>query len=338
MSQPISLFANYSQSENLLTNHCGLIMKMLYEESPRLFQELLANLTDAQTPVIIGPIFTQQARKQQSIPDLLIEQASFAIFFEVKETNWFYDDQLIRHINSFEINTKTKILFMLSDFNEDSPTAEMKESVKKAQESGVILQHLTFERLTDSLTEITRNTRLASVAQEFNDFLSANNYLPKWKYLLDAVNISRTSDEIADNVYMCPDLGGAYKHQKAKYFGVYNNKRVNAIHEIRAVVLVEKDFNQTKISWNISGEPAEQLITEALEHIRKRPGRTAEITQFGLQVFLLGQGHITEFIKDSPGGMYQSKKYFREIAAVLKVDTAKDLARELKGKKWSEFK
>lgn len=338
MSQPISLFANYNQSENLLTNHCGLIMKMLYEESPRLFQEFLTNLSDGQTPISIGPIFTQQSKKKESIPDLIIEQSSVAVFFEVKLTNWFYDNQLIRHINGFERNTKTKILFMLSDFNEDNPAAEMQESINKAKQEGVILQYITFERLADSLSEITRNTRLSSVVQEFNDFLSANNYLPKWKYLLDAVNSSRTSDEIADNVYMCPDLGGAYSHQKAKYFGVYYKKRVNYIHEIRAVVVVGKDFSQTSISWNISGEPVEQLIAEATEHINKRPGRIAEIAQFGLQVFLLGEGYETNFIKDSPGGMYQSKKYFREIAAILKTDTAKDLARELKGKNWSEFK
>lgn len=44
MGKPISLFTDYSQSENRVTNYCGLMMKLIYEESPRRFSELIDNL------------------------------------------------------------------------------------------------------------------------------------------------------------------------------------------------------------------------------------------------------------------------------------------------------
>jgi len=120
MGREISLFADYHQKENSLTNYCGLLMKMLYEESPRKFEELLATLLKTDTDIIVGPTFTQQTKQVDSIPDLAITQKSFSVFFETKITDWFYEDQITKHIAGFNQSADNKILFLLSNFDSDN--------------------------------------------------------------------------------------------------------------------------------------------------------------------------------------------------------------------------
>lgn len=40
MGAPITLFSGYSHGENRTTNYCLLVLKMLYEENPKLLGEI----------------------------------------------------------------------------------------------------------------------------------------------------------------------------------------------------------------------------------------------------------------------------------------------------------
>ncbi len=81
MGQNISLFTEYHSAENTLTNYCGLILKLLYEEYPQGFEEVIINLTgDSSKAIIVNPEFSQQSRKRSSVPDLLIVQQSGGMF------------------------------------------------------------------------------------------------------------------------------------------------------------------------------------------------------------------------------------------------------------------
>ena len=189
MSRDISLFADYHQKENSLTNYCGLVMRLLYEESPKRFQEFLTTVIDGQVDLIIGPTFKQQTKEVSSIPDLSIIQKSVSIFFETKRTNWFYNDQLIRHIQGFDENAKLKVLFLLSDFDEDDITDQIRESIEKAKKEKITIQPLSFERFIDTLEKVCNTEYLMNLVEEFKAYVDKNGYLPKWKYLLDIVNL-----------------------------------------------------------------------------------------------------------------------------------------------------
>jgi len=54
-----------------------------------------------------------------------------------------------------------------------------------------------------------------------------------------------------------------------------------------------------------------------------------------IRVCLLENLNLTDFIKDSMGGMFGSKMYLNIEA--LKTTEAMELAKQLNGKKWSEF-
>ena len=81
MSQKIRLFPSYSQKENQTTNHCLLILKMLYEENPKFLSETLSILLGESFSGNVGVQFVQQQKdkKEKGIPDGEISQEPFSI-------------------------------------------------------------------------------------------------------------------------------------------------------------------------------------------------------------------------------------------------------------------
>ena len=335
MGREISIFADYHQKENSLTNYCGLLMKLLYEESPRRFQELLATLVKTDTNIIVGPNFMQQTKETESIPDLAITQKSFSVFFETKTTDWFYEDQIDRHIAGFNQAVDDKILFLLSNFEQDNLEEHFKEEIAKARTHKIILQPLTFEDFVGSLEQVCNSEYLKNLLDEFKIYLDRNGRLPKWKYLLDVVSCSGTMQEINQGVYMCPDSGGAYSHRRAKYFGPYASKQVTDIFEIKAIVVIEKNLGEAKIKWKNDNSNNETIIEEARTKLQMWQWRINENQSIPLQVFLLDKREQTNFRKETSGGMLQSKKYFWDIATNCK--TSKELADKLLNRHWGDF-
>ncbi len=166
-------------------------------------------------------------------------------------------------------------------------------------------------------------------------------YLPKQR--IDSVNSSpvETLDIVncanadfrrtvfAHSVYLCPAKGGAYNHKPCKYLGIYWEKRVGAVSEIEAVIDVHSE-EETKIYYINGNQNIEDYIARAKEKAFEiRPNNLP------IRVFLLEKLYSTDFIKDSPGGMFGSKIY-RNVEE-LEPANAEDLAKKLHGKNYSEF-
>ena len=338
MAREISLFADFHQKENSLTNYCGLILKLLYKDNPESFEEVLVGLLPSDAQLEVGPLFMQQSRKEQSIPDLIIQQRGFNLFIETKIDDWFYSDQLRRHIKAFRANGQLNVLFALSNFEGDDFSSRFAEDVQVAKKEGVILKAITFEELYEALSKARSSNAFQDTLAEFANYLDRNDLLPKWKYLLDVVNCFSTMNEIARGAYICPDTGGAYSHRRARYLGAYKDKQVASIFEIRAVVGLDAGMKTGKIKRNNSSEEEEALIAEALQILpHSEPWRLESAKTTPHQVFLLGPPNPTKFIKDSSGGMVQSKIYFWDIAKKMEATDAASLARKLQNRTWSEF-
>lgn len=337
MSREISLFTDYRQKENSVTNYCGLIMKLVYEDSPKKFEELLATLIQSEVNLTIGPIFTQQTKKQKSIPDLAITQRSFSIFFENKLKDWFYPDQIIRHMDSFSNDKETKILFLLSNFDIDALDDRFSEENEWAKRNQIILQPINYEDFVGALENVISGEYLKNILEEFKIYLDRNDLLPKWKYLLDVVNCPGTIHEVDNFSYICPDKGGAYSHRRAKFFGPYSQKKVSKIYTIDALVSIGRDLEGGTVKWtNLPKKNDKKLIELAKDKIKKWDYRVKENEHTPLQVFLLSGGETTNFFKDSSGGMQQSKMYFWDIAKGI--ESSSELAEKLSGEKWKDYR
>ena len=108
----IHYFQRYHAKENVATANTMLLLSRLYSYSPDKFFKLLNSkyLSEIFNPEII---FTLQEKSIDSIPDAIITQESFKIVVETKMSDWFYEDQLMRHLNSFK-NESCKIIITLA--------------------------------------------------------------------------------------------------------------------------------------------------------------------------------------------------------------------------------
>lgn len=96
----IHYFQRYLAKENVATANTMLLLSRLYQYSSDKFFRFLKSefFSDSFEPEIV---FNLQEKSFDSIPDATITQESFKIVVETKMSDWFYSEQLMRHLNSF---------------------------------------------------------------------------------------------------------------------------------------------------------------------------------------------------------------------------------------------
>lgn len=336
MGKPISYFANYHGRENAITNYCGLMLKMIYDSNPNLFADIMASiLADEGVSIDVGAKFSQQVRREESIPDIHISQSSFNVFFENKTRDWFHTGQLIGHINSLNHNQGAlNILVLLcSEFSSYDVINEAKSEAKK---KGVHIAMITYEDFLNIVEKYAISEFLSSQLSEFRNFLDKQGLLPNWKYCLDVVNCAGRPEEIeTDSVYICPDTGGPYSHKRAQYFGAYKDKKVHHIYTIDAVLSVSENCSEIEIKWkNNNYLPDDKLKRKAKNVALKY--RKQEVKLTPQQVFILSNAKEVTFDKNDKGGMWGTKVYFETIAKDCQdID---ELVSKINNRVWEDFK
>lgn len=332
MSRNIRLFPTYSQKENQTTNHCLLILKMLYEENPKFLSEVLSGLLGDDFSGAVGVQFTQQKRGKGSVPDGEITQEPFSILIETKLGNDFDEIQLREHLKTLKDKQGQRVLIALGNFEHDPPSHPCFSKIEsKAEEYGVGFAAISFEKIFRAIQLNYLPKNLADAVSDLGEYFEENGLLPSWKYRLDVVNCKMSIENVVKNkVYTCPAQGGQYSHRRSLYFGAYKNKCVEQVARIEAVVDLVSESESNSVVWKNNNQPEEELIKTAIELYQK----TGD-SSYPMRVFILGDFFRTDFRKASPGGLFGSKKYF-DIEK-LNVETVEDLATKLKGKTWENY-
>ncbi len=333
MSRNVRLFPTYSQKENQTTNHCLLILKMLYEENPKFLSEALSNLLEDKFAGSVGVQFTQQVRSQGCIPDGEISQQPFSILIETKRGQDFRQAQLLAHLEALaKRQGEERVLIALGNFERDDASNEpaFSEIYEKARTHKVAFCAVSFEQFLQAIQLDYLPKNLADAIADLREYFDEENLLPSWKYRLDVVNCKLSFDHVVTHqIYICPAAGGQYNHRRSLYFGTYRNKRVERIAQIQAVLDLESEDEQT-IKWNNSSWTDPELVKTA----RDRRSHLNE-NWYPARIFLLGELHETDFQKTTPGGMMGSKQYF-DISH-LGIEDAQGLAQALKEKSWASL-
>src|SRR5215208_3258996 len=308
MPKPISLFSGYNQAENRTTNYCLLVLKLLYEENPKFLGEAISVLTDDNIGEAVGVEFNQQEKQAHSTPDAVIRQQAFTVFIETKNFDWFYDRQLAKHLDALaKANAGLSVLLALGNFEaiEEGRFERISELCDTKYENRVTFASASFEDFLAAVRRPELPKNLVDTIADFEEYLNGQNLLPRWKTRLDVVNCATMAKEVLrGQVYICPATGGAYSHKRARYFGMYRNKRVEQITEILAVVDVESETS-AKLKWKNVEEADASLVKWAREKLEAwRP------EDYPSRVFLLGELHPTDFQKGTKYPMQGSKQYF----------------------------
>lgn len=342
----VSFFPTYTTQENRVTNYVLLVMKTIYNENPKLLQNLFDSLF-GEDKITVLPEFTQQIAMKTSaggktIPDGSIHQQAFKLIIEAKISDDFDLAQLESHLDAMQISQRgeNEFLIMLGRFESDVEQAS--DAIKKKLiDAGDNVMAISYAQLIASLKDVEtegRNlsTTLSAMISELESYLDKENLLPDWETRLDVVNCTNSADFIEKyNIYECPAQAGAYNHKRAMYFGVYKNKKVSKIAEILAVVDVNLDWSTENVIINHGSK--DELVAMAVSKLQTAVNDGKEFAE-PKRVFVLGELVDMDFEKDTAGGLQGSKIYFDLKNRIEQIPDTHALAEHLNGKKWSDIR
>lgn len=186
----IHYFQRYHEKENVATANTMLLLSRLYSYSADKFFRFLKSefFSDSFEPEIV---FNLQEKSVDSIPDATITQEGFKIVVETKLTDWFYSEQLMKHLKSFG-DEKYKVMITLSS----EPMAEdKKQNFEKllkeynaTQTYPIFHINTTFECLANAVGEAIddRDYEMQEVVDDYLNYCYNDGLIPvsdAWKYM-----------------------------------------------------------------------------------------------------------------------------------------------------------
>jgi len=344
----ISMFAAYSQRENIVTNNTMLLLKTIYSDSVLIFDRLVARLVGLDS-LGFGIRFEQQSSfktpEGTKISDGLIEQDPVSIYVETKTTDWFYPAQIDRY-KRFMADSRPgvgqKVLILLSNFEtKERLQREVLDKLSGGPDDEVLIAAIGFDELLQAVKDEVKsdNDVIRTMIVDFETYLADEGLLPTWAGTLEIIPMG---DSLELNkkfqCYSCPNTNSrGYSHARAKYLGFYSRKTVAEVAEIDAVIdLKAREQGSWEIRWNNSNQDKKSLWARA-EAIISNPDYYAN-NDFeqgrGVLLFLLSNMQTdVNFQKISPGGI-MGRQYmkFKDLKSM------DDLMSKIKDQHWTSVK
>ncbi|MGL5718356.1 MAG: hypothetical protein ACRCX2_35455, partial [Paraclostridium sp.] len=310
MAEEISLFSGYSQKENLVTNYTGLLFKLIYEENPELFEEFIQNIF---SNIKIGPLFSQQQKGRDSVFDLVINQVPFSIVIETKLTDWFYDNQLTRHLEGMKEKYphENVYLLLLSNFSYDEQikyNERFPEANKIAKLNKIEIKQISFEELGKLLSNLNLSPMLERFVKEYQDFLEQKKLLSTWKKIMKAVPVGDSLElNKKYNIYYNPK----YSYSSFQYLGLYSNKAIREIGKI--IKIVDRDFNEGEVKYNVIYPGQSSVLLESeqskISSMVEEAKNIGHDINDGHRFYIVEKFETTNYIKYSVGGLQGHKNF-----------------------------
>lgn len=246
-------FPTYSQTENVVTNAVLVLMSQIHRIAPDVFSGLITKLIDEEYP--IGPQFFNQVTDARGpgIPDGLIEQRPFQIYFETKLGDTLDVNQIERHFETIAKRPGEKsdrVLIGLTRKPIEQPLiADLKA---KGALRGITFASTTFSELSNLVGQETAEFRLElnALIEEFRAFVSAQGLTePSENWML--INPCGTSFEQNAKFHLYHDQPWRSKRY-CKYLGCYRDKSVRLVGKVRKVVVAHFDEDQVVVDQAIN--------------------------------------------------------------------------------------
>lgn len=335
----IHYFQRYHEKENVATANTMLLLSRLYSYSSDKFFRFLKSeyFADSFDPELV---FTLQEKSVDSIPDATITQEGFKIVVETKLTDWFYADQLMRHLKSFG-DEKNKIMITLaSELMADEKLADFEKQLKEYNETQtypVVHINTTFEMMANAIRDVIddRDYEMQDVLEDYLNYCYKDCLIPvsdSWKYLRMQLAGTTMDFNISNNIYYDKAERGFRAHD---YLGLYKQKSVRAIGKIFAritAVETEAGVKYTPEFGELTDE-RKQMIAKAMAD---GDSHGYDLRTVEHRYFFVEQFYETDFKKISSGGSMGTRIF--DLSALLgseEIPEVEQLAELLKDKSWT---
>ena len=335
----IHYFQRYHAKENVATANTMLLLSRLYSYSSDKFYRFLKSqfFSDLFDPELS---FVLQEKSEESVPDATITQEGYKIVVETKMSDWFYSEQLIKHLKSFG-DEKNKVLITLAPepMSEDK-LADFNVKLKEynSNEKYPVLHiNTTFEMLANAVQEVIddRDYEMQDILNDYLDYCYKDGLIPvsdAWKYMRMQLAGHTFKFNIRENLYYDNAERGFRSHD---YLGLYTNKSVRAIGKICARIVTTDTENglEFETEYGELTEERKQKIDLAIEDAISYGYDLRSVKQ---RYFFVEKFFETDFKKITPRPPMGTRIF--DLTQVLNIDTLPEtskIAELLKTKDWS---
>lgn len=335
----IHYFQRYHEKENVATANTMLLLSRLYSYSSDKFFRFLKSefFSDSFEPEIV---FTLQEKSVKSIPDATITQEAFKIVVETKLSDWFYSDQLIRHLQSFG-DEKYKVMITLApERMAEDKLADFEAQLKEynaAQKHPVIHINTTFEYLANAIQETIddRDYEMQDVLDDYLNYCYNDGLIAvsdAWKYMRMQLAGTTFDFNIRENVYYDNAERGFRAHD---YLGLYKNKSVRAVGKVVARITAIETAKGVKYNSEFGN-----LTDERKEKIRLAmedgDSHGYDLRTIEHRYFFVDRFYETDFKKVTPRAPMGTRIF--DLSALLdltELPDTEEIALLLKDKSWT---
>lgn len=332
----IHYFQRYHEKENVATANTMLLLSRLYQYSSDKFFRFLKSefFSDAFEPEIV---FNLQEKSVESIPDATITQESFKIVVETKMSDWFYTDQLLRHLKSFG-DEKYKVMITLApELMNPEKKKEFEEHLKEynaTQTYPVMHVNTVFERIVDAIRDVIddRDYEMQEVLDDYLNYCYNDKLIivsDSWKRMRVQLAGTTFNFNVSENLYYDNIERGFSAHD---YLGLYKEKSVRAIGKIKAIITAVT----TEVGIEYKAELGEltddrkQQICNAIED-----GKNYGYVMTGERYFFVDKFYETDFKKITPRAPMGTRVFdLTQVLETEQLPETEGIAGLLKTKTW----
>ena len=335
----IHYFQRYHEKENVATANTMLLLSRLYTYSSDKFFRFLKTeyFSDSFNPEIV---FTLQEKSIDSIPDATITQESFKIVVETKMSDWFYEEQLFRHLNSFN-DEKYKVMVTLApELMEVSKKDAFEEKLRqynKNQRYPVIHINTTFETMANAVGDVLddRDYEMLDVLDDYLNYCYADGLIPvsdAWKYMRMQLAGATFDFNINSNVYYDKAERGFRAHDT---LGLYKNKSVRAIGKIVARITAVETENGIQFNSEF-GELTEERKQTIEKAMVDGDSHGYDLRTIKHRYFFVDKFYKTDFKKVTPRAPMGTRIFdLTQVLETEEIPETEELARRLNNENWT---
>ena len=335
----IHYFQRYHQKENVATANTMLLLSRLYSYSSDKFFRFLKSeyFFGSFEPEIV---FTLQERSEKSVPDATISQEGFKIVVETKLSDWFYSDQLMRHLQSFG-DEKNKVMITLApERMAEDKLVKFEKQLKEynaTQKYPVIHINTTFEELANAIQDSLddRDYEMQDVLDDYLNYCYKDGLITvsdAWKYMRMQLAGATFDFNVRERIYYDNAERGFRAHD---YLGLYRKKSVRAIGKIIArITAIETDDG---VHYNAEfGDLTEERKEKIRLAMEDGDSHGYDVRSVEHRYFFVERFFETDFQKSTPRPPMGTRIFdLSAVLGVTELPTTEEIARRLKQKKWS---
>lgn len=340
----IHYFQRYHQGEDVATANTMLLLSRLYQYSSDKFYLFLKSICVPNSTWDFNPglSFNLQESAPKSRLDAVIVQQSFKVAVETKLSDWFYEDQIRKHLDVFG-EEQYKVLMTLAPVHmaNDKMQAIARAIAKHKEEKGydlpIIHVNITFEEIAAACHNVLddRDYEMLDIVEDYLDYCYHDGLIAgtdSWKFMRMQLAGATFDFNMKQGVYYDGANRGFRPHD---YLGLYKNKSVRAVGKIVAMIVADA-LNPNDVKYTVEkGDLTNERKTKIARAIKDAKQYGYNLRKVPQRYFFVDTFYETDFQKETRYPPRGSRIFdLTEVLGMQNIPAASSLAALLRKKKW----